>query len=317
MTLSFIKPMLATNSKPFNSDEHQFEVKWDGFRCLTYIYPHETILYSRNGNIITSNYPELKNINQGASKFPMVIDGELVVMRAGKPSFPSLQVRHYLKKQDKILRASVESPALIMAFDLLHMGEDNLMGKPLDYRYSLLKKAAPKHEGLQISEAVSATGLDFYQAAKEMGLEGIMAKKKNSTYLPGKRSDHWLKFKVWQEEDLVICGYTLGSLSQGFGGLVLGVYRGDKLYYRGLIGTGFSHDEITKLLNLLRPLKRDSYPFVTSPPYKLPLVTWVEPKHVCKITYLEVTNKGELRHGSYQGLKTDKKPQDCQLEDYL
>lgn len=309
--LPLLKPMLAAPGEPFDSPEYLYEVKWDGIRCLAYLN-RETLLYSRNGNDITYRYPELVGLHQGFSGAPLILDGEIIAFEGDRPSFHRLLARDRLQNNLRILRAAAEYPAVLIVFDILYLEGNSLLEKPLHHRKEVLKSLFPAHPSLRLNDYITGDGMTYYQAICDLGLEGMIAKQANSPYLPGKRSHCWLKVKRILEEDLIICGYTKGKGHRaGLGSLILGGYQGGRLIYAGVVGSGFSNQETEELQDLLEGLRTEKVPFDRIPAINQP--EWVTPQLVCSVKYLERLNSGELRHGSFTRLRSDKVPAECRL----
>lgn len=279
-----IPPMLArTCQQPFDSDRHLFELKWDGYRCLAFVSGGRVHLQSRNLRDLTPGYPELASMPQWVRARELVLDGELVAFRNGRPDFQALQDR----------RGAV----VYVAFDLLYLDGRDLMPEKLsDRRDALRETVAGGQPALVFSEHVTRRGLAFYQAVVERGLEGIMAKDLASPYLPGRRSGHWLKVRHVKSLEAVIVGYT-GEHPHAPRSLLLATRADGGLRYAGRVGTGYSQAEGRALLAKLRP--RPGSPLGEEVPGA---VTWVDPEHVCRVEYLELTADGMLRHPVYRGL---------------
>lgn len=308
--LPLLRPMLASTSKPYDSAEHIFEVKWDGYRCLSYLEGNKTVLYSRNGIDLTAKFPELAGLHGKVKSAPAILDGEIVVFEEGKPSFAALQSRGRMKDLKTIGRTSLERPAVFVVFDVLYSGGENVMGLPLEKRKELLEKIVAGGEEIVISQYVKKNGLDFYSACVSQGLEGVMAKKLGSAYLPGRRSPIWQKFRHTREADLVICGYQHGSSGRVLGSLVLGGYRDGRLVYQGKVGTGFSERESVALLEALRKLEAPEETLKV-PREEKRRTSYVRPLLVCSVDYLTSTHEGYLRHPVYRGIRWDKTPEEC------
>lgn len=308
--LPLLRPMLATSSKPYDSGEHLFEVKWDGYRCLSYLEGNTTVLYSRNGIDLSAKFPELVKLHGRVNSAPAILDGEIVVFKEGKPSFAALQSRGRMKNIKTIGRTSLERPAVFIVFDVLYSGGKSVMDLPLEKRKGLLEEMVDQGaEEISISQYVHKNGLDLYSACIAQGLEGVMAKKLGSTYLPGRRSPYWHKFRHTREADLVICGYQRGS-SRGLGSLVLGGYREGNLLFQGKVGTGFSEREAAALLEALQKLEL-SREVVKVPQEERRRTIFVRPLLVCIVDYLTTTSEGYLRHPVYRGIRRDKPPEEC------
>lgn len=307
--LPLIRPMLAVNSLPFDSDLHLFEIKWDGYRGLLYL-DGNTALRSRNLLDLTGKFPELGRLHQKVARKPAILDGEIVVFEKGKPSFARLQARGRLINPQRISRVSVESPAVYVAFDVLYADGKNVMEHPLRERKTLLAEMVNPGAEIIVPDFILQNGRSFYDACVSRGLEGVVAKKLDSVYLPGRRSIYWQKFRHTLEAELVICGYQAGASGRSLGSLVLGGYRKGKLIYQGKVGTGFSTTEAAALLEGLRKIET---PVAT---LEIPLpekkrTHWVHPLLVCSIDYLTTTREGYLRHPVYRGIRWDKTPEEC------
>jgi bifunctional non-homologous end joining protein LigD len=298
------RPMLATleDPKSIPRQGYEFEIKWDGYRIVTRVAGGEARLLSRKDQDYTQRFANVAKELEKALKTPdAVVDGEVVALdEEGRPSFSAMQ------------QGKSGTPILYYVFDLLEVEGEPVLDLPLTERRKRLRKLLDgRNRTVKFSEPFE-DGQALYEAAKERRLEGIMGKKLDSRYLPGKRSRDWLKFKTHGEQELVIAGYTKGKGRRewSFGSLVLGAYEADgTLRWAGNVGTGFDDDEIEKLLKKLRPLERKDSPF--QPPPKMPRirkgeVVWVEPKLVAEVSFAEWTHDGRLRAPVYQGLRTDK-----------
>ncbi|MDD4334940.1 MAG: non-homologous end-joining DNA ligase [Desulfotomaculaceae bacterium] len=310
INLPLLRPMLATSSKPYDSEEHLFEVKWDGYRCLSYLEGKNTVLYSRNGIDLTGKFPELAGLHVQVNSAPAILDGEIVVFEKGKPSFTALQSRGKMKDLKMIGRTAMRRPAVFIVFDVLYAGGKNVMDLPLERRRALLDQIVAGGKEIVISQYVNKNGLDLYSACVAQGLEGVMAKKLGSAYLSGRRSPYWQKIKHTRETDLVICGYQHSSAGGGLGSLVLGGYREGRLVYQGKVGTGFSRREAEVLLEGLRKLEL-SGGTLKVPQEEKQRTIFVRPLLVCSVDYLTTTSEGYLRHPVYRGVRRDKLPEEC------
>jgi bifunctional non-homologous end joining protein LigD len=304
-------PMLATLAEDVpRGAGWSYEVKWDGYRALAYVRGSETTLVSRNRNDLTSRFASIATAVSRATKSPdCVLDGEVCALdEDGRSSFSAMQ------------QGKPGTPIVYYAFDVLEIDDEPVIELPLVERRKRLERLLDKRNRVvRLSEAFD-DGEALYAAAMQQRLEGIVAKRLESRYLPGRRSRDWLKIKTHGEQEFVIAGYTKGTgrRASSFGSLVLGYYRGDELVYAGNVGTGFSTKEIDSLLDKLRPLRRSTSPFREVP--KMPKVrkgdvVWVEPKLVCEVEFVEWTHDGRLRAPSYQGLREDKSPEEVQREE--
>jgi bifunctional non-homologous end joining protein LigD len=287
----------------------EFEVKWDGYRAIAVVSQGDTTLTSRNGNDLTARFePVAKEIAKAVKTPDCVLDGEVCALDdAGRSSFSAMQ------------QGKAGTPFVYYVFDLLELEGQPLVDLPLVERRKRLEQLLDKrNRTVRLSEAFD-DGAALLQAATEQHLEGIMAKRLDSRYAPGRRTRDWLKVKTHGEQEFVIAGFTKGTgrRASSFGSLVLGYYQGGELVYAGNVGTGFSSREIDKLLEKLRPLKRATSPFREVP--KMPKVRksdviWVEPKLVCEVEFAEWTHDGRLRAPSYKGLREDKAAEDVRRE---
>jgi bifunctional non-homologous end joining protein LigD len=292
-----IQPMLATPVKdPFDHPDWIFEVKWDGYRAVAEIRDGGVSLHSRN---LISFDKKFSPIVDSLRKFGFdaVLDGEIVVVDdQGRPDFQMLQ--HY---QD-----SGSGHLLYYVFDLLYFRGHDLTGLPLLRRKELLKKILPSTPKIRFSDHVWKEGALFYKAAKEKGLEGIIAKHSQSVYEAGKRSRQWLKVKTQLTQEAVIAGFTEpGGGRKYFGALVLGLYEGTELMYIGHVGGGFTANDLKEIREKLEPLIRKECPFTVKPETNAP-VTWVEPELVCEVALSSWTEDGVMRHPVFLRLREDK-----------
>lgn len=293
----FIKPMLATPGKiPFNDKNWIFEIKWDGYRALTEKKGKNIKFYSRNGLSFTELYPELAQELTKIKK-DCVLDGEIVVLNeAGKPSFQKLQQ----------FDENRSLPILYYVFDCLWYDGKDLTDYTLLERKKYAQQAIPKNSAILYSDHVAKKGEKFFdEIIKLGGLEGMMAKRIESTYEEGRRSRSWLKIKLVNTQEAVIAGYTAPRESRKyFGALVLGVYDKNKLRYIGHSGSGFTDNMLKELHAKFQPYVTDQSPFDETVPVNAK-VTWVEPKLVCNIKYSELTDEGIMRHPVFMGLRID------------
>lgn len=295
---SFITPMTATLSDEpaFDSPQWVFEIKWDGYRAVAELNGKDTRLYSRNGLLYNKAYPKIFEALT-AIKSKAVIDGEVVVYDTqGKPSFQSLQ--NYNSRQ--------KLPIQFQAFDILQYKGKDLTKLPLVERKDILRDLLPESETIKYCEHIEAEGTVLFEHAVKMGLEGIIAKKANSLYTPGKRTKDWLKIKNVNTDDFKIIGFTDPQNSrQYFGALLIGQERKGKLMFAGEVGTGYTNKLLKELYELLKPLEVNDCP-LDVPVRKEKGYHWVKPIYSCQVQYTEFTNEGSVRHPSFQGLRHDK-----------
>jgi bifunctional non-homologous end joining protein LigD len=315
-----IEPMLArTASLPARDDGWAYEVKWDGVRAIARSRPGELRLASRNLKDITARYPELSRLNRALSSHEAVLDGEVVVLDAqGRPSFQALQRRMHLSSAAQIKRLSEATPVTYMIFDLLWLDGHSLMDLPYEERRRRLSELGLRGACWRTPEALAGSARDVLAATAAQGLEGIIAKRLDSAYRPGARSEAWLKIKNMSRQEFVIGGWVPGEgrRTERIGALLVGVHdeRG-VLRYAGRVGTGFSEQELNRLAALLMPLRRARSPFPpggTRPPRG---AVFCEPRLVAEVEFGEWTRTGSLRHPSYKGLREDKPAEQVVRED--
>ncbi len=303
--------MLATPSDHVPRGEGWlYEVKWDGYRALARLVAGEgATLKSRRGNDFAERFPTVVSALPRAVRTPdCVLDGEVCALDdQGRSSFSAMQ------------QGKPGTPIVYYVYDVLEVEGEPLLDLPLTERRKRLAALLDRrNRTVRLSETFD-DGEALFRAAVEQGLEGIVAKRAESRYLPGKRSRDWLKIKTHGRQEFVICGYTRGQgkRASGFGALILGVYRGAELQYVGNVGTGFDEAEIRKLLDKLRPLETPKPPFGEVP--KMPkvrrdAVVWARPKLVCEVSFGEWTHDRRLRQPVYQGLREDKSPREVRQE---
>ena len=310
-----VEPMLAVlASAPFDSADYVFEIKYDGMRALARVgEAGGASLISRNGREQVSRFPELAGLagNFLASEF--IADGEIAALdERGVSRFQLLQQRLNLTDEAAARQAAARAPAYYFVFDLLFVDGRDLRQLAFSERRAILEQVMLPHKHVRLSELFQVSGTTFFAAARENGLEGIIAKRRDSPYR-GKRSRDWLKIKVTREQEFVIGGYTAPSGSRPhFGALLLGVYDGDDLVYAGGVGTGFTVAELKRLKGLMVPLTERESPF-TEPP-AVDGAIWVRPVLVARVKFAEWTREGNLRQPVYLGLREDIAPRDCVRE---
>jgi DNA ligase D-like protein (predicted ligase) len=293
---AFIEPMLAKPGEPFDSDQYLFEIKWDGTRTLAFIETGGYRLLNRRRVDMTGRYPELDFL---ATLPPgTVLDGELVVMHEGKPSLAMLQSREHTRSPLRIRTLARQIPATYLVFDQLYHDYQSLMTQPLRERRELLRQTVKTcgHPRLIVSEGVVARGKAFFEETCRQGLEGMVAKRLNSRYLPGKRTDAWIKVKRRQSMYCAIIGF-LPFGRDDFGSLILAAEEGGQLRCIGKVGSGFD----TRLRERLNPLLWSR--LIPKPVVATKLRgKWVQPGLYCRVSYLERTPNGELRAPVFEEL---------------
>ncbi|MES2284128.1 MAG: DNA ligase D [Bacteroidota bacterium] len=303
---TYIKPMLAKETDiPFSDKDWIYEIKWDGYRAIAEINKNNISLYSRNGNTFNASYPivvnELKKLNINA-----VVDGEIVVMdKNGKSDFQLLQ--HYTTND--------KHPIQFQVFDLLSSNGKSTSDIPLIERKKLLKQVLnKKNDVIKYSDHIEEKGNEFFKIAEKNDLEGILAKKADSFYYPGIRTNEWLKIKHHKTVEAIIAGFTKPAGSRmNFGALILGIWNKNKLEYIGHSGSGFSAKSLQQMSKLFKPLIQKKSPFDELIKTNMP-ATWLKPVLVCEIKYTEWTTAGHLRHPVFLRLRDDKKANEITMD---
>lgn len=308
--MNYINPMLARSADPFSDPDWIFEIKWDGTRAICYI--DETVHFiNRRHADITHRYPEFSSISHIVQADSCILDGEIVVLREGIPSYRDLQKRDHSEDPFKISLLSHSLPAQYVIFDILRLNGEDMMREHLLTRKKTLRSVLTPSSQIMLSPYVEEKGESYFTATVQAGFEGIMAKKKGSVYEPGVRSDSWLKIKKTHTLDCVIGGFTEGEgvREETFGALLLGVNY--PLEYIGKVGTGFTQADLEHLSTVLTPLERKQSPFTTRVNVKK--VHYVDPVYVCEVKYVELTHDNRLRAPVFLRLRSDKNPEECTL----
>jgi bifunctional non-homologous end joining protein LigD len=292
---TYIKPMLARlHDEAFDDNNWIFEIKWDGYRAIAEVKKDNVKLYSRNGLSFLELYPKIPMALMKLRR-EVVLDGEIVALnKDNKPDFQKLQ------------QYNGSGPIAYYAFDCLSVDGRSIAHLPLIERKQILKELLGDNDVIRYSDHVRAKGKDFFKKASTLDLEGIIAKKADSTYNFGKRNGDWLKVKNHNTQEAIIVGYTPPKGSRTFiGSLVLAIREKDHYKYAGHTGTGFTNEALKTLYAKLQPLVTGHAPFDK----KIPLhskVTWVKPSLVCNVKFTEITADGIMRHPVFQGLRIDK-----------
>lgn len=290
-------PMLATLvDAPFDGDDWLFEIKWDGYRGICVVDEKGKLtLTTRNGNSLLTQFPDMAGLASAFTSVPIVVDGEVVALdENGRSSFQRLQEH-------------ARDPAVLhyVAFDLLYADGRDVRSKPLEERKALLQRAIADTDLVLYSKHVVGDGVKLFEGARKLGLEGIIAKKRNSTYQM-RRSPDWLKIKAQNEQEFVIGGWTdpRGS-RKGFGALLLGVREGNALRYVGSVGTGFDQKRLRSISAQLKELATSRSPFAGDVDANAP-THWTKPQLVAEVRFAEWTRDGHLRQPAFLGLRADK-----------
>jgi bifunctional non-homologous end joining protein LigD len=301
-----IVPMLATLGKlPAGDDSGwAFEIKWDGVRAIAYSEPGTLRFESRNLRDITASYPDLARLNRALSHHSAVLDGEIVAFEPGpgppRPSFGRLQRRMHVTSQSAARRLAQSVPVVYVVFDLLWLDGHSLLRAPYEERRAKLVDLGLNGERWQTPEHVVGNGAAVLAASAAQGLEGVMAKRLDSCYEPGRRSRDWVKVKNKRREDFTIVGWLPGEGRRRHRIGALLVAQDGR--YCGRVGTGFDEAELDRLAGLLGPIERAEPP-VSNPSAAPKAAIWVEPRYVCEVEFGEWTSDRILRHPAYKGLK--------------
>lgn len=303
-----IKPMLiGADGEAFDSQEYLYETKWDGERCIAYLDPKAgSELRNKRDLKMLPKVPELGNLHKQV-KGRCILDGELMVLKNGKPDFFEIQKRSLMSNQFKIELAAKQYPASFIVFDILYDGDRDLTILPLLERKQYLQKAIKAESGrMAISRYIEERGIDFFEVAKKQGLEGIVAKRKDSIYIQGKRTKDWIKIKNLLDDDFVICGYIYKE--NNMISLVLGQYLEEELVYKGHVTLGVGGASFEAIKN---------HPHREQPSFSKPVpagneaARWIRPDLVCTVKFMEYTPGGGMRQPVFKGLRQDKAASQC------
>jgi bifunctional non-homologous end joining protein LigD len=309
-------PMLARLvDKPFDEPGWLYEIKWDGYRAVAMINKGKVDLISMNNKSFNDKfYPVVDALKKWDSN--AIIDGEVVVLNEkGVSNFGALQN----------WRSEADGDLFYYVFDVLWLNGYDLKSLPLAKRKEILKEQIPFEGIIRLSESFETTASEFLKAVSKIGMEGIMAKRKDSIYVEGERTKEWLKIKSNLRHEVVIGGFTQNEgTSKTFSALLVGVFDNGRLDYMGKIGTGFNDKVQKEMMMKMKKLVTDKVPFTEKPDVNKPSrfrpnppkakVTWLKPELVCEVSYTEITSDGIMRHPSFEGLRTDKKAKDVQKE---
>jgi bifunctional non-homologous end joining protein LigD len=294
-----IDPMKAVSGHlPTDDDTWAYEIKWDGYRTIAFLDSGRVRLQSTTRRDVSARYPELRGLAEGLQSTKAIIDGEVVVLDDdGVPRFELLQ-RH-------------EAPAAFVAFDLLSLDGRDTVALPYEERRERLLEVLQPGPGRIVPRHQVGDGAALLEVTADRGLEGIMAKRLGSPYLPGRRSQSWRKVKNRPQQEVVIGGFTAGTGNRTgtFGALLVGYYQLGRLRFGGGVGSGFDQRRLEQLKAQLRSLAQDECPFDPPPPRSYAReATWVKPVLVAEIAFAEWTSDGLVRQASFIGLRDDKDP---------
>lgn len=302
-----IHPMLiGAEGPPFNDPQYIYETKWDGERCIAYLDPDTgTELRNKRNDKMLIKVPELSQLHRQVNQ-TCILDGELMILKDGKPDFYEIQRRSLMSNRFKIELASRQYPATFIAFDIIYCNERDITLFPLMERKQMLEKCMTEETGrMAISRFIETRGMDLYQIAEQQNLEGVVAKRKDSIYIQGKRTKDWMKFKNLKDDDFVVCGYIYKE--NNIVSLVLGQYDENQLIYKGHVTLGIDGDSFRKIRDTPQI---DSPGFITIPPGNEKAI-WTAPFQVCTVKFMDYMLSGSMRQPVFKGLRTDKLPAEC------
>lgn len=295
-----ISPMLLGEEKqPFDDENYIYELKLDGIRCIAYLEKGKVTLRNKRNKDVTAVYPELAHMHRCAKK-RCILDGELVAFTGGKPDFYAVQRRSLMTDGFRISMAAKRNPVQFAAYDILYVGKERITDKPLMYRKEILSQTVTEGYNLSISRYIKGRGTDFFRLTKEQELEGIVAKRKDGLYHIGRRTRDWIKIKVMQDEDLLICGYQPDE-NGNVKDLVLGYFDGNgKLKNRGKVYFGVSKED-KKIVREFAAANRVQMPWF--PQYKN--IIWIKPELVGTAHFMQETENGTMRQPVFKGIRSD------------
>jgi bifunctional non-homologous end joining protein LigD len=317
---SEVRPMLATPTpNPPTGPGWAWEMKWDGIRALTTIDGGRVRIANRGGRDITHRYPELRALGEALGSIEAVLDGELVIFDGARPDFQLIQRRMHVDADREIRRLATELPAVFVIFDLLWLDGHSTMPLPYAERRRILLDLGLSGAAWQTPPHEVGDGAATMEVTERFGLEGVVAKRLDSPYEPGRRSRAWMKWKRLLRQEFVVGGWMPGTAGRTgqVGSLLVGYYDeagepgGATLNYAGRVGTGFTQAELARLESELAPLRRDSSPFASHPGGRgnVPkAAVFVEPRLVVEVRFTEWTSGGSIRQPAYMGERDDKPP---------
>jgi bifunctional non-homologous end joining protein LigD len=324
-----LDPMLAKMGPVPKGDDWAFEIKWDGVRALAFARDGELRMASRRGEDITARYPELAGIATDLGERAAVLDGEVAAFtEKGTPSFQLLQRRMGLSDARVIEQRRRETPVTFVAFDILHLDGESTRDLLYPERRELLEGLGVDGPSWQTPANHGGPGEDLLEAARRRGLEGIVAKRRDSPYRPGKRTGEWIKTRLWKRQEFVIGGYNPGEGSRTgrVGSLLVGYWdkrveelkKGEpqRFVFAGGVGSGLTEADIDFLTAELKKRRREESPFEVGAPRgpKARTAIFCEPELVCEVSWTEWTDEGTLRQPAFKGMRVDKDPRDVVRE---
>ena len=300
-----IKPMLiGTEGEPFDSEDYIYELKLDGERCIAYLDSDKTVLKNKRNILMLPKVPELTDIHKNTG-VRCILDGELAVIKDGKPDFFEIQKRSMMSNPVKIDMAAKKYPACFTAFDILYYEDRQVTDLPLTERKELLQKVVKSENSrFAVSRFIEKNGIAFYNLAKQQELEGIVAKRKDSRYYFDRRTKDWIKIKYLKDDDFVVLGFV--PKENNMNSIILGQYKNNQLIYKGHVTLGVGGEPFRKI----KSLDETSCPFTEIPKGNENAV-WVKHELVCTVKYMMKTENGGMRQPVFKGLRDDKSPKEC------
>jgi bifunctional non-homologous end joining protein LigD len=315
---ALVAPMLATAGPVPEGPAWAYEWKWDGFRAIVAVGSEQVRVASRRGRDMTATYPELRTLSE-LSDTPLLLDGELVALDDdGRPSFHRMQSRmHELRPAPRLV---AEAPVLLFAFDVLQVGSESLLQRPYLERREVLDELDLTGGRVRIPPYYTGiSGGDVLATAREHVLEGVVSKRVDSVYVPGRRTESWIKTTLWRRQEVVVGGWSIGegNRARSFGSLLVGVYdEAGRLGYAGRVGSGFDDAMLRRLRGLLDERARPTSPFDQEVPREYARhARWVEPDLVGEAEFRRWTSDGRMWHPVWSGLRPDRDPADIVVPD--
>lgn len=284
-----VLPMLFKETKPFDSDDYIYEIKFDGYRGIVYLDKEKVTIRSRNNKDVTAIYPELHSLNKCCSK-KCILDGELIVMGENGPDFFKMQKRGRMKNKDKIEKERQENPVIFVVFDILYYDNQDLTSLPLITRKKYLEKYIKENDNLIISKYIYKDGKNFFQKIKKQGLEGVVAKKIDSPYIIGKRTNLWAKFKAIKEDDFWILGYK--EIDKVIKTILVGKKINNKIVSYGEVN--FPNYDNQQILKKFTKNNKSTKPY-----FNFDNIVWLKLGLKATIRFKEITDNNSLRHATF------------------
>ena len=319
-----VRPMLATaGALPPQSqqDEWAFEMKWDGVRAIAYVRgpdPGDVVVLGRNDRDATATYPEVSEVGAAVGGRPCILDGEIVAFApdTGRPDFGTLQQRMHVMGAAQVRALMRTVPVVYLVFDVLHLDDRSLLAAPYEERRALLGTLPLAGSHCQVPPAFARDGANALAVSSAQGLEGVVAKRRDSRYEPGRRSACWVKIKNVATQAVVVGGWKPGQgrRAGGIGSLLLGIPGPDGLEFVGHVGTGFTDAALLDLAARFTARERRTPAFLHVPREHARFARWVEPELVGEVEFAGWTGEGRLRHPSWRGLRPDRSPSDVVRE---